>query len=276
MPDLRIGLGSPAVICHCGGAVLCDAGAQAVVDQAHGCDRMWVQHTADTCSTRAPEGAVYRDSLGRAATEDERQDFAAIVGRVTGSTPPPGRALWPFRGTRPGWLEAPLASQAWRQHYQRLLAPGVVVDEAATLGELYRATLERRPEGWEQVMEGPPQRIRWAGNLAATAPGAASTWLEQLTVTPTTPPPAPRQRSPGMTQSDIRCIAETLKAGKPDPAGATVGERMLWARLVDRMCVALRARRGRGWTDEQFYQWAGQTPMPPPRDEDEEGSDDEP
>lgn len=60
-----------------------------------------------------------------------------------------------------------------------------------------------------------------------------------------------------MTFAESKKIAAVLKAVRPDPATATVGERLLWGRLSARMLDTIRGMPISGYDDDAWRDAAG-------------------
>ena len=64
-----------------------------------------------------------------------------------------------------------------------------------------------------------------------------------------------------MTFTDAKRIAAVLKSHKPDPESGTVGEKLLWARLVKTMreaCYeAVSGRNYAAWNEDQWNTASG-------------------
>lgn len=63
-----------------------------------------------------------------------------------------------------------------------------------------------------------------------------------------------------MTFADAKTIAEALKDLKPDPETGTVGERLLWGRLLQRLYNVCAERVTRSWNPGAWREAAGVDP----------------
>lgn len=114
---------------------------------------------------------------------------------------------------------------------------------------------------------GPGVRPRWADTRIAR--------LRERGAPPTAPHATTTEVL--MTQDDVMAVAAMLKRLKPDPNGATVGERLLWGKTVEHIYTALAQRSPRRrWSEEAFFEAAGHAALGPPQPQPAEEEEDVP